>query len=1059
MLCARTYLAPGRAAAISPPTYAPLPDRGAARGRRGGRPSRRGATLDLGLQPEQPDRRACASPARSAELARAHPDAAVVVDEAYFEYAGATCVAADRRAAEPDRAAHALEGVRLRVRCGSATRSRPPRRGGAARAAPGAGEHLAAPRPRSRRPRSRDPRLRRRGRPWRSASASARRSLAAGLRLPRVRAATSSSCARDEPLGERLEAQGLVVRSFPRGSGSPFGARPRTTSCCAALGAASRPAARARARSSLRTTTETALRLSLDLDGGGPRARRDRDRLPRPPADALRLPRRASTSSCSRAATSRSTSTTPSRTSRGARRRARGRRSATREGVARYGSAIVPMDEALATAAVDLVRRPHAEVELAFAGERVGGARAVAALARARAARDAGRLSRCTSTRPAPTTTTSPRPRSRRSGRRCGRPCAARRRRASARRRGWREGRRSPTTAPATCAASAAALVRAGAEPVVTTDPAEVREAPLAVIAGVGHVESAAPRARAAGRRRLRERAAAGRPVARHLRRPAAPLRRERGRRGRARPAAPARCGGCERSAFRTWAGTRSRSTRAIAAPRRARRAPTSTSRTATRPSPPDDGRRRDGRARRARRRRRRVRRRRGRPVPPRAERRRRRARARERAAMVKKRVIPCLDVAGGRVVKGVRFQSSCAMSATRSSSRRATPSSAPTSSSSSTSPRRSRSAARRSSSSSAAAEPLAIPFTVGGGVSGLRGRAGAASRRRRQGRGQPRRRRRAGADHRARRRVRLAGGRLRDRRARGRGGHARRHARRAAATRSTGRARRRSAARARSSLTSIDADGTRAGYDLELTRAVADAVDVPVIASGGAGEARAPRRGARRRRQAALLASIVHERPERLPELKRRAEGGGMARPDLTAGDRAGRRHRPRADARVDGRRGAAADARDRRGVVLEPLAAAALAQGRDLGQHARGRGDARRLRRRRAPPARAPAGPDLPHRRRVVLRALALAPDQEREPSGPTARTSSRLLDDAGARRAQGGRGRARGGARRRRARPTSGWSRRSPTSSSTATCCSPRAGSTLEAGRGRAARRDRG
>ena len=35
-----------------------------------------------------------------------------------------------------------------------------------------------------------------------------------------------------------------------------------------------------------------------------------------------------------------------------------------------------------------------------------------------------------------------------------------------------------------------------------------------------------------------------------------------------------------------------------------------------------------------------------------------------------------------------------------------------------------------------------------------------------------------------------------------------------------------------------MDADGTRDGYDLELTRAVADAVSVPVIASGGAGNA-----------------------------------------------------------------------------------------------------------------------------------------------------------------------------------------------------------------------------
>jgi imidazole glycerol-phosphate synthase subunit HisF len=68
--------------------------------------------------------------------------------------------------------------------------------------------------------------------------------------------------------------------------------------------------------------------------------------------------------------------------------------------------------------------------------------------------------------------------------------------------------------------------------------------------------------------------------------------------------------------------------------------------------------------------------------------------------------------------------------------------------------------------------------------------------------------------------------------------------------------------------LTSIDADGTRAGYDLELTRAVADAVSVPVIASGGAGEARHVA-DALDVAQAALLASIVHERPTRLRELR----------------------------------------------------------------------------------------------------------------------------------------------------------------------------------------------
>jgi cyclase len=76
--------------------------------------------------------------------------------------------------------------------------------------------------------------------------------------------------------------------------------------------------------------------------------------------------------------------------------------------------------------------------------------------------------------------------------------------------------------------------------------------------------------------------------------------------------------------------------------------------------------------------------------------------------------------------------------------------------------------------------------------------------------------------------------------------------------------------------LTSIDADGTRAGYDLELTAAVADAVSVPVIASGGAGEARhlAEALGVA---QAALLASIVHENPARLAALRAELRGLGV--------------------------------------------------------------------------------------------------------------------------------------------------------------------------------------
>lgn len=57
-----------------------------------------------------------------------------------------------------------------------------------------------------------------------------------------------------------------------------------------------------------------------------------------------------------------------------------------------------------------------------------------------------------------------------------------------------------------------AALVRAGAEPVISKNSKEIREAPLAVIAGVGHVESAA-RGLAPVADAVRERAATGRPV------------------------------------------------------------------------------------------------------------------------------------------------------------------------------------------------------------------------------------------------------------------------------------------------------------------------------------------------------------------------------------------------------------------------------------------------------------------------------------------------------------------------------------------------------------------
>ncbi|MBA3890337.1 MAG: imidazole glycerol phosphate synthase subunit HisF [Gemmatimonadaceae bacterium] len=61
--------------------------------------------------------------------------------------------------------------------------------------------------------------------------------------------------------------------------------------------------------------------------------------------------------------------------------------------------------------------------------------------------------------------------------------------------------------------------------------------------------------------------------------------------------------------------------------------------------------------------------------------------------------------------------------------------------------------------------------------------------------------------------------------------------------------------------LTSIDRDGARTGYDLELTRSVANSVSVPVIASGGAGEAsHIPQVLLEANADAALVAGILHD-------------------------------------------------------------------------------------------------------------------------------------------------------------------------------------------------------
>jgi len=71
--------------------------------------------------------------------------------------------------------------------------------------------------------------------------------------------------------------------------------------------------------------------------------------------------------------------------------------------------------------------------------------------------------------------------------------------------------------------------------------------------------------------------------------------------------------------------------------------------------------------------------------------------------------------------------------------------------------------------------------------------------------------------------------------------------------------------------LTSMDRDGTRAGYDLELLRALVDAVEIPVIASGGVGTLEHLREGlAEGGADAALAASIFHDGLFSVGEAKR---------------------------------------------------------------------------------------------------------------------------------------------------------------------------------------------
>ncbi|HEY7344529.1 MAG TPA: aminotransferase class I/II-fold pyridoxal phosphate-dependent enzyme [Gaiella sp.] len=174
----------------------------------------------------------------------------------------------------------------------------------------------------------------------------------------------------EESLSEQLEAQGIVVRTFPTGIRVTVRRPSENDVLLRALGAEPGPA-RGRDATIIRTTTETAIRLTLSLDGQG-RARVetgigfldhlltllafhagfDVELLAGGDLDVDEHHTVEDVHAALGAALAEALG--------------------PREGVARYGSAVVPMDEARATAAVDLVRRPHAEISLAFGSDRVG---------------------------------------------------------------------------------------------------------------------------------------------------------------------------------------------------------------------------------------------------------------------------------------------------------------------------------------------------------------------------------------------------------------------------------------------------------------------------------------------------------------------------------------------------------------------------------------------------------------------------------------------------------------------------------------------------------------
>jgi histidinol-phosphate aminotransferase len=365
LLLAQTFLGPGTRAAIDPPTYALYRIATTLHGADAAGPAE-DADLRWLCNPNNPTG-TWVEPEQIAALARAEPETIVVVDEAYVEYGarsaapwvdeqpnlvvvrtlskafGLAALRVGFALAHPDTAALLTE-----------------RRAPAPISGPAAAIGAAA---------LRSPRL-----------GDVEATIAERERLRTALVAAGYACEptatnfvfirTGEPLAERLEAGGIVVRSFTEGIRVTVRRPSENDLLLRALGVepGSRPG---REATVLRTTTETALRLTLALDGTG----RTRVETGIGFLDHLLTLLAFHAGFDLELAAGGDLGVDEHHTVEdvhAALGTALAQALGTRDGVARYGSAIVPMDEARGTAAVDLVRRPHAEISLSFAGDHVG---------------------------------------------------------------------------------------------------------------------------------------------------------------------------------------------------------------------------------------------------------------------------------------------------------------------------------------------------------------------------------------------------------------------------------------------------------------------------------------------------------------------------------------------------------------------------------------------------------------------------------------------------------------------------------------------------------------